>query len=84
MVTESQRVKAIGTSLRFERRQHGFTQRTLADAIGRNQSTIHAWEGNGGAIGLKEAWQLADLYDITLDKLAGRDVTHDDVADADL
>lgn len=74
-ITNMQRVKSIVGSLRSERREHGYTQKQLASAIEVNESTVNGWEGNGGSIGLEEAWRIADLYDISLDQLAGRDIT---------
>lgn len=72
MATREQCVKSISGSLRYERREHGYTQESLAKATGFNASTINSWEGLGGSIGLVEAWQIADLYGISLDQLAGR------------
>lgn len=76
-ITTTQRVKSIVGSLRTERSGHGYTQKSLASTIGVNESTISAWEGNGGSIGLEEAWRIADLYGISLDQLAGRDIAFD-------
>ena len=73
-ITTAQRTKSIVGSLRTERSNHGFTQKSLASAISVNESTVGAWEGNGGSIGLEEAWRIADLYGISLDQLAGRDI----------
>lgn len=73
-ITTTQRVKSIVGSLRTERNGHGFTQKSLAETIGVNESTVTGWEGNGGSIGLEEAWRIADLYGISLDQLAGRDI----------
>ena len=64
--------KSIFGSLKYERRERGHTQRQLAEAVGRNQSTVNGWEGDGGSIGLDDAWQVADVYGISLDQLAGR------------
>lgn len=64
--------KTISGSLRMERREHGMTQKSLGDAIEVHPSTINGWEGGNGAIGLEDAWQIADLYGISLDQLAGR------------
>lgn len=74
-VTNMQRVKSIVGSLRTERANHGYTQKSLASAINASESTVNGWEGNGGSIGLEEAWRIADLYGISLDQLAGRDIT---------
>lgn len=73
-LTNTQRVKSIVGSLRTERTGHGYTQNSLGEAIGVAGQTIHSWEGDGGSIGLEEAWRIADLYGISLDQLAGRDI----------
>ena len=73
-LTDSQREKSIIGSLRAERNSHGFTQSELGSEIGINPTTICAWENDGGRIGLEEAWRIADLYGISLDQLAGRDI----------
>ncbi len=74
-ITNKQRVKSIVGSLRTERTGHGYTQKSLAAAIDASESSVNSWEGNGGSIGLEEAWRIADLYGISLDQLAGRDIT---------
>lgn len=71
-MTQEQVRKAIAGSIRYERREHGFTIKQLGDAIGVNESTITGWEGNGGNVGLDDAWLIADQYGISLDQLAGR------------
>ena len=73
-VTTMQRVKSIVGSLRTERTARDYTQKELAQMIGVNESTVNGWEGNGGSIGFEEAWRIADVYDISLDQLAGRDI----------
>ena len=73
-ITTQQRMKSIVGSLRTERNAHGYTQKSLASVIGVNESTVNGWEGNGGSIGLEEAWRIADAYGISLDQLSGRDL----------
>lgn len=70
--TDEQIIKSIYGSLRYERKQRGYTQASLGEKIGRNQTTINAWEGESGSIPLIDAWKIADVYGISLDKLAGR------------
>jgi len=74
-ITDTQRRKSIIGSLRTERNTHGYTQKDISVMLGVNPSTVCAWEDDGGRIGLEEAWFLADLYGISLDQLAGRDIT---------
>lgn len=64
--------KSISGSLRYERTEHGYTQQSLAEALGMNKSTVGGWENSVGSIGLDDAWQVADVYGISLDQLAGR------------
>lgn len=67
-----QRVKTIKGSLAYERKQAGFTQKQLAELICADPSTLGSWELGDGAIGLEQAWRIADVYGIPLDQLAGR------------
>ena len=72
-----QRIKSIQGSLRYERRKHGYTQKALGESIAEDgvnvaESTIVGWESGEGSITLERAWQIADLYGIGLDQLAGR------------
>ena len=64
--------KEITGSLRVERRNHGMSQADLARALGAGGTTVSAWENQGSSIGLDEAWQIADVYGISIDQLAGR------------
>lgn len=72
-----QRIKSIKGSLRYERRKAGYTMKQLGEAIAEDgpnvaESTIVGWESGDGSITLERAWQLAELYGISLEQLAGR------------
>ncbi|MBR1829960.1 MAG: helix-turn-helix transcriptional regulator [Atopobiaceae bacterium] len=71
-MTQEQVRKVIAGSIRFECKKHDYTIKQLGSAIGVNESTITGWEGNGGNVGLDDAWLMADQYGISLDQLAGR------------
>ena len=62
----------IAGGLRAERNRANLSQKDVADAIGANASTVSAWENRAG-VSLEDAWKLANLYGISLDRLAGRD-----------
>lgn len=64
----------IAGGLRAERNRAKLSQRDVADAIGANASTVSAWENRAG-VSLEDAWKLADLYHVSIDKLAGRDAS---------
>ena len=75
-----QRTKTIKGSLAYERKQAGLTQRQAAEEIGADPSSRGSWELGDGAIGFEQAWRLADLYGISLDQLAGRQFSTEEVA----
>lgn len=58
--------------MRSLRKQHGETQRDLADAIGVYQTAVSKWE-NSGRMNLANAIKVADHYGVSLDELSGRD-----------
>ena len=66
--------KTINGSLRYERKEHGHTQKSIAEAIDVSEKTVNSWEGIVGSIPLEDAWRIADVYGISLDQLAGRPV----------
>ena len=68
------REQTIKGGLRAERNRANISQADCAAAIGANRATLSAWEQGAGSIGLEEAWRLADLFGITLDQLAGRNL----------
>lgn len=67
-----QRVKVLKGSLAYERKKAGLTQAQVGQEIGVAARTVGGWELGNGSIGFEEAWQIADLYGISLDQLAGR------------
>lgn len=67
----SSKNETIAAELRANRGRKGLNQSDLSKITGFNPATISAWENRGG-ISLENAWQLADLYGVSLDDLAGR------------
>lgn len=59
--------------LRLLRAQHRYSQETLAFRTGVSRLTIQSWESGKHYPSLVLAERLADLFDVTIDYLAGRD-----------
>ena len=54
------------------RKKAGLTQEQVAEALNTAQYQIHKYETGKQEISLARAIDLADLYNVTLDELAGR------------
>lgn len=63
--------EAVAENLRVLRTRRKLSQSELARRLGVAQTTVSAWEHEGG-IGFRQAVQLADFYGVSLDDLAGR------------
>lgn len=57
------------------RKKAGLTQEQVAIALNTHQYQIHKYESGKQDITLSRAIELADLYQVTLDELAGRQLT---------
>lgn len=55
------------------RKKRGMNQSELAEAIGTTMRVVSSWERLETPIPLVDAAKIADLFDCTLDELAGRD-----------
>lgn len=64
----------LGEKLMTLRKKHGYSQQELADMISVTRQTISNWECGQGAPALDKALELARIYNISLDDLAGNDV----------
>lgn len=64
----------LGEKLMALRKKHGYSQQELADMISVTRQTISNWECGQGAPALDKALELARIYNISLDDLAGNDV----------
>lgn len=63
----------LHVKLRNERERRNWTQKYLCTLIGINPTTYSNWEQGSRKPDLEALIKLADLYEITLDKLVGRD-----------
>ena len=59
-------------NLRFLRRQAGIGQAKLADMLSISAKTISHWETGYTEPSIDELIKLADMFDVTIDELVGR------------
>lgn len=59
----------IGTRIKAIRVQRGYTRRFIADVIGISEATLKAYENGDRLLRLDVAYQLAQVYRMTVDQL---------------
>ena len=68
--------KGKGTGMKHNlkalRKANGFTQSELADRIGATRRQVSAWERGESDLPMDYAFTIADVFDCTLDDIAGR------------
>jgi transcriptional regulator with XRE-family HTH domain len=70
-------VKTIGQIIREKRKARGWTLEQLAAEIGRTFSTVAAWERDEITPTLFIVWDLADIFNCSLDEICGRNFEGD-------
>ena len=65
----------MGLNLKNLRREKAMTQQQLADAVGATKRQIGAWERGENDIPMDFAVSIADVFDCTVDQIAGRSYT---------
>lgn len=63
----------IAENIRFFRKQAGLTQEELAARFGRRKTLISNYEIGRNTPDIETLWELADIFDITIDELVGRE-----------
>lgn len=63
----------IAENIRFYRKQAGFTQEQLAAYFGSRKTLISNYEIGRNTPDIVTLWELADIFDITIDELVGRE-----------
>lgn len=64
----------LGDKLVTLRKKHGYSQQEVADMLSVTRQTISNWECGQGSPSLDKALELARIYKISLDVLAGNDI----------
>lgn len=62
-------------NLKFLRSQKGISQQYLADRLKLDRSTISRWENNEMDATVENAIQVADILQVSIDDMIGRDLT---------
>lgn len=63
----------IAENIRFYRKQAGLTQEQLAAHFGSRKTLISNYEIGRNTPDIVMLWELADIFDITIDELVGRE-----------
>lgn len=63
----------IAENIRFFRKQAGLTQDELAARFGSRKTLISNYEIGRNTPDIETLWELADIFDITIDELVGRE-----------
>lgn len=63
----------IAENIRFFRKQVGLTQEELAARFGSRKTLISNYEIGRNTPDIETLWELADIFDITIDELVGRE-----------
>ena len=63
----------IAENIRFFRKQAGLTQEELAARFGSRKTLISNYELGRNTPDIETLWELADIFDITIDELVGRE-----------
>lgn len=64
---------ALGKSIRMLRKAYSMTQGDLAAQLGEKKSLISNYENGYSVPDIFTLIQIADIFDVTLDELVGRD-----------
>lgn len=63
----------IAENIRFFRKQAGLTQEELVARFGSRKTLISNYEIGRNTPDIETLWELADIFDITIDELVGRE-----------
>lgn len=64
----------VGNNIRKLRKKHGMSQKDLAAQLNIRRQTVSAYEREVSIPDIYTLIRVADIFDITLDELAGRDI----------
>ena len=73
-IKDEKRRELIASKLRARRAEHKLDQKAVAVAVGlKDPSTVGRHENGETCMDYETAWDLADLYGVSLDELGGRE-----------
>jgi len=64
--------KTIGKSIKEKRVEQGLSQQSLAKLIGVTHASISYWENGVNIPNVLDLWKIADVFNISIDELVGR------------
>ena len=72
-MTETEFKQILSANLVRFRKQAGLTQEELAARFGSRKTLISNYEIGRNTPDIETLWELADIFDITIDELVGRE-----------
>lgn len=63
----------LGENIRIFRQQQKLTQEGLAGMLGGHKSLVSNYENGHSLPDIYVIWKLADIFDVTIDELVGRE-----------
>lgn len=63
----------IADNIRFFRKANNLTQEELSKQLGGSKNLVSNYENGKNVPDIFKMWELADIFDITLDELVGRE-----------
>ena len=64
----------IGKNIKEKRLEQGITQSKLAKLIGVTHAAISFWENGVNIPNVLDCWKIADVFNISIDELIGRNI----------
>ena len=71
-IKDRERRELIARKLRGHRAEAQLTQEQVGEACGVDKSSIGKYENGVACMDLETAWDMANLYGVSLDELGGR------------
>ena len=62
----------IGTNVMAARKRANYSQADIAKSIDVSANTVGNWERGTADIPLSKAWDIADMFDTSIDEMVGR------------
>lgn len=72
-IKDRERRDRIAGKLRAHRAEARLSQVRVAEVVDMDKSSIGRYEQGDGCMDVETAWEMADLYGVSLDELVGRE-----------